>query len=420
MLKIKGGVILHVIVIGGGPAGMMAAGQAAAAGASVLLLERNDRLGKKLAITGKGRGNVTNAADIGDFIQQFPGNGSFLYTAFYRFTNEDVRNFFLAEGVPTVLERGGRVFPESQRAADLVAAMESFLRRQKVRVQFGRRVTAILTSGNQVCGISCGEEQLQADAVVLATGGASYPATGSSGDGYLLAKTQGHTVITPHPALVPLETAEAWSRELVGLSLKNVTARVKVNGKLIAEEFGEMLFTHYGLSGPIILTLSRVVVQALEQKQQPLILLNLKPALTPEQLDARLLRDFEKYARKQFKNSLLDLLPQRLIAPVMLLSGIPPELPVHQVSKIQRTALLEVLTCLPLTVTGKRPLREAIVTAGGVSVKEVNPATMESKLIKGLYFAGELLDVDGNTGGYNLQAAFSTGFLAGSSAASKE
>ncbi|MFW0861386.1 MAG: NAD(P)/FAD-dependent oxidoreductase [Dethiobacter sp.] len=407
-------------MIGGGPAGMMAAGQAAAAGASVTLLERNERLGKKLAITGKGRGNVTNAADIGDFIQQFPGNGSFLYAAFYRFTNEDVRNFFLEQGVPTAVERGGRVFPQSQRAADLVEAMKRFLNLKNVRVQLARRVTAILTSENRVSGISCGDEQIPADAVVLATGGASYPATGSSGDGYLLAKKLGHTIISPRAALVPLETAEAWGRELVGLSLKNVTARVKVNGKIIAEEFGEMLFTHYGLSGPIILTLSRVVVRALEQKQQPSVLINLKAALTQEQLDARLLRDFEKYARKQFKNSLVDLLPQRLIVPVMALAGIPPELPVHQVSKTQRTALLEVLTCLPLTVTGKRPLREAIVTAGGVSLKEVNPATMGSKLIEGLYFAGELLDVDGNTGGYNLQAAFSTGFLAGSSAAGKE
>lgn len=312
------------------------------------------------------------------------------------------------------------MFPQSQRAADLVVAMERFLNRQKVQVQFGRRVTAILTTGDRVSGVSCGDEKFPADAVVLATGGASYPATGSSGDGYLLAKKLGHTVISPHPALVPLETAEAWCRELVGLSLKNVTARVKLNGKIIAEEFGEMLFTHYGLSGPIILTLSRVVVRALEQKLQPLIELNLKPALTTEQLDARLLRDFEKYARKQFKNGLVDLLPQRLIAPVIALAGIPPEMPVHQISKKQRTALLEVLTCLPLTVTGKRPLREAIVTAGGVSVKEIDPATMESKLIKGLYFAGELLDVDGNTGGYNLQAAFSTGFLAGSSAGGKE
>ncbi|MBT9139751.1 MAG: hypothetical protein DDT30_00323 [Dehalococcoidia bacterium] len=399
---------------------MMAAGQAAAAGASVTLLERNERLGKKLAITGKGRGNVTNAADIGDFIQQFPGNGSFLYAAFYRFTNEDVRNFFLEQGVPTAVERGGRVFPQSQRAADLVEAMKRFLNLKNVRVQLARRVTAILTSENRVSGISCGDEQIPADAVVLATGGASYPATGSSGDGYLLAKKLGHTIVSPRAALVPLETAEAWGRELVGLSLKNVTARVKVNGKIIAEEFGEMLFTHYGLSGPIILTLSRVVVRALEQKQQPSVLINLKAALTQEQLDARLLRDFEKYARKQFKNSLVDLLPQRLIVPVMALAGIPPELPVHQVSKTQRTALLEVLTCLPLTVTGKRPLREAIVTAGGVSLKEVNPATMGSKLIEGLYFAGELLDVDGNTGGYNLQAAFSTGFLAGSSVAGKE
>lgn len=399
---------------------MMAAGQAAVAGASVVLLERNQQLGKKLAISGKGRGNLTNAADISDFIQQFPGNGSFLYAAFYRFTNEDVRRFFLEQGVPTVVERGGRVFPQSQKASDLVEALRQFLGQQKVRVEFGRRATAILTDGNRVSGVACGAEKFPADAVVLATGGASYPATGSSGDGYLLAKKLGHTIISPQPALVPLETAEVWAKGLVGLSLKNVTARVRVSGRILAEEFGEMLFTHYGLSGPIILTLSRVVVRALEQKEQPLIQINLKPALTAEQLDARLLRDFEKYARKQFKNSLDDLLPQRLTVPVTVLAGIPPELPVHQVSRKQRLALLEVLTCLPLTVTGKRPLREAIVTAGGVTVKEVDSASMESKLLKKLYFAGELLDVDGNTGGYNLQAAFSSGFLAGWSAAEKE
>lgn len=411
---------MRVVVVGGGPAGMMAAGQAAAAGASVTLLERNDRVGKKLAITGKGRGNVTNAADIGDFIEQFPGNGTFLYGAFYRFTNDDVRRFFLELGVPTVVERGGRVFPESQKASDLVVAMKRFMARHGVRVQYGRRVTAVRTEGGRVTGVSCGSETVAADAVILATGGASYPTTGSTGDGYALAQRLGHTVITPRPALVPLETAEPWAKELTGLSLKNVTARVSVDGKTVAEEFGEMLFTHFGLSGPIILTLSREAVRCLKQKKQPLIYINLKPALTAEQLDARLLRDFEKYARKQFKNSLDELLPQRLVEPVIALTGIAPELPVHQISKKQRTALLDVLTGLPLTVTGQRPLREAIVTAGGISVKETDPTTMESRLVAGLFFAGELLDIDGNTGGYNLQAAFSTGFLAGRSAAGQE
>jgi predicted Rossmann fold flavoprotein len=399
---------------------MMAAGQAAKAGASVTLLERNDRLGKKLMITGKGRGNVTNAAEIADFIGQYPGNGTFLYGALYRFTNEDTRRFFLELGVPTVIERGGRVFPESQKASDLVAAMAAFMEKHGVRVLKGQRVTAIAAEKGRVTGVDCGDEKIKADAVVLATGGASYPATGSTGDGYTLAKGLGHTIITPRPALVPLETEEAWVRDLTGLSLKNVTARVSVDGKTVAEEFGEMLFTHYGLSGPIILTLSRVAVRALDQKKKTQVHINLKPALTPEQLDARLLRDFEKYARKQFKNALDDLLPQRLIAPVITLAGISGEQPVHQISKKQRGELLEALTNFTLTVKGKRALREAIVTAGGISVKETDPTTMESKKIKNLFFAGEVLDIDGNTGGYNLQAAFSTGFVAGQSSAEKE
>jgi predicted Rossmann fold flavoprotein len=411
---------MNVIVIGGGPAGMMAAGQAAAAGASVTLLERNDRLGKKLAITGKGRGNVTNDADIEEIVAQFPGNGTFLYGAFYRFTNDDVRTFFKDLGVPTVVERGGRVFPESQRASDLVDAMERFLVKTGVRIQKGRRVSKILTADGRVTGVAFGQEKLTADAVILATGGASYPATGSTGDGYRLAEQLAHTIVKPRPALVPLETEEKWVRELTGLALKNVEARVLVDGQTVAEEFGEMLFTHYGLSGPIILTVSREAANALTRGKKPQIELNLKPALTPEQLDARLLRDFEKLSRKQFKNSLDGLLPQKLIEPVIALAGIAPELPVNQVTKQQRQQLAEVLTKLTLTVSGMRPLSEAIVTAGGVSVKEIDPTTMESKLTFGLYFAGEVIDIDGNTGGYNLQAAFSTGFVAGFSAAQKE
>lgn len=411
---------MRVLVVGGGAAGMMAAGQAAKAGAGVTLLERNDRLGKKLAITGKGRGNVTNAADIEEMIAQFPGNGTFLYGAFYRFTNDDVRRFFLELGVPTVVERGGRVFPESQKAADLVSALERFMAKHGVTVQKGRRVTALAVEEGRIRGVRHGDEILAADAVIVATGGASYPATGSTGDGYILAQHCGHTIVPLRPALVPLETAEEWVRDLTGLSLKNVTARVTVDGRAIAEEFGEMLFTHYGLSGPIILTLSRAAVNALAKRKKPVIQINLKPALTPEQLDARLLRDFEQNARKQFKNSLSELLPQRLINPVMAQSGISPDLPVHQITKKQRVELAAVLTSLTLTVKGIRPLSEAIVTAGGVSVKEIDPTTMESKRIRGLYFAGEVMDVDGNTGGYNLQAAFSTGFVAGSSAAGQE
>jgi predicted Rossmann fold flavoprotein len=408
---------MQIVVIGGGPAGMMAAGTAARAGAAVTLLERNDRLGKKLAITGKGRGNLTNDADIADFIAQFPGSGSFLYGAFYRFTNDDLRRFFHDLGVPTMVERGGRVFPVSEKAADLVEALKRYMDKAGVRVERDRRAASLLTAGGRVTGVACGGEKWPADAVILATGGASYPTTGSTGDGYAMAEAVGHTIVTPRPALVPLETVEPWVRELTGLSLRNVTATLLVDGREEAEEFGEMLFTHYGVSGPIILTLSREAVRALERKRQVKIRINLKPALTPEQLDARLLRDFAKFARKLFKNSLDELLPQRLIEPVTVLARIPAELPVHQVSRKQRQELAAVLTGLPVTVSGKRSLREAIVTAGGVSVKEIDPSTMESRLVKNLYFAGEVMDVDGNTGGYNLQAAFSTGFVAGGSAA---
>lgn len=397
---------------------MMAAGQAAKAGANVILVEKNLRLGKKLAITGKGRGNVTNAAEIEEMIQQYPGNGTFLYGPLYRFTNDQLRQFLLDLGVPTVVERGGRVFPESQRAQDVVDALTQWLQNQGVQVQLGKQVTKlIITEGGEIRGIVCDEEEIAADAVIIAAGGASYPATGSTGDGYRLAQAVGHTIVPTRPALVPLETEENWVRELTGVALKNVTAKLTVKGRVVAEEFGEMLFTHYGVSGPIILTISREAVNALVKKQKPQLHLNLKPALTREKLDARLLRDFENNIRKQFKNSLNDLLPQRLIETIIMLSGIDPELPVNQITKAQREALLTALTDLTLNIKSMRSLREAIVTAGGVAVKEIQPTTMASKLVGGLYFAGEVIDIDGNTGGYNLQAAFATGFVAGLSAA---
>ncbi len=411
---------MRIIVVGGGPAGMMAAGHAAQAGAKVILLERNRRLGRKLAITGKGRGNITNAADIESMIRQYPGNGPFLYGPLYRFSNEDLRNFFQTLGVPTVVERGGRVFPESQRAQDIVSALEKFLASNNVEIRRESRVTSLLLSNGRVEGVKCNDEVISADAVIVATGGVSYPATGSSGDGYILAKQAGHTIIEPLPALVPLETKEKWVKDITGLALKNVTAKLYVNEQLIAEEFGEMLFTHYGISGPIILTISRQAVMALAQKKQVQIKLNLKPALTVEQLDARILRDFKKNIRKQFKNSLNDLLPRRLIDTIIQIAQIPPEMPVNQISKKQRQALLRTLTELTLHIKSVRPLSEAIVTAGGVAVSEIQPTTMASNLVEGLYFAGEVIDVDGNTGGYNLQAAFSTGYVAGVSAAKKE
>jgi predicted Rossmann fold flavoprotein len=404
---------MRVIVIGGGPAGMMAAGQAAAGGAEVILMERNKRLGKKLAITGKGRGNLTNSAPIDEFIDQFGKNGSFLYGPLYRFSNDDLCSFFHTMAVPTVTERGGRIFPESQKASDLVEAMERFLQHSGVRVHLDRRVTDILVENGQVAGVKGGGITERADAVVLATGGASYPATGSTGDGYRLAAKLGHTIVPVQPALVPLETKETWVRDATGLSLRNVEVSLSVGGKTKASEFGEMLFTHYGVSGPAILTLSREATKILAQGKQPVLHINLKPALSPEQLDARLVRDFDKYSRKQFKNSLTDLLPAKLVDPVIRLSAIDPELSVNQLTREQRRTLAGVLTGLELHIKSSRPLSEAIVTEGGVSILEIDPSTMESRLCGGLFFAGELIDIAGNTGGYNLQAAFSTGYLAG-------
>ncbi len=411
---------MRVVVVGGGPAGMMAAGQAARAGADVLLLERNMRLGKKLAITGKGRGNLTNSADISDFIPQYGEGGTFLYGPLHRFSNDDLRCFFHNLGVHTVVERGGRVFPQTQKADDLVHGLERFLYNSGVRVTCGQRVTAITADGGSVRAVLCGHSSFAADKVVLATGGASYPATGSTGDGYKMAAALGHKIVPTRPALVPLETQETWVRAATGLSLRNVEVTLFVDGKPAASEFGEMLFTHYGVSGPVILTLSRAAAAALGQGKRTQLQINLKPALSAEQLDARLVRDFEKYSRKQFKNSLDELLPAKLIAPVIELCGIDASLPVHQVSREERQRLAQAISGLTLTVKKTRPLAEAIVTAGGVSTREIDPKTLESRLVKGLHFAGEIMDIAGNTGGYNLQAAFSTGYLAGLCAAKKE
>jgi predicted Rossmann fold flavoprotein len=408
---------LRVVVIGGGPAGMMAAGQAALGGAAVTLLERNNKLGRKLAITGKGRGNLTNDADIADFIPRFGETGSFLYGPLYRFDNHRLRNFFGELGVPTKVERGGRVFPVSERASDLVQALSGFLDKAGVRVMLGQRVTAVLQDGGRVCGVSCGGRTCQADRVILATGGASYPTTGSTGDGYRLAASLGHNIVSVRPALVPLETEETWVREATGLSLRNVEVTLYTGGKKRAAGFGEMLFTHYGVSGPIILTLSRLAVEALQRGEMPRLVINLKPALSREKLSARVMRDFGARGRKLFKNSLDGLLPAKLAGPVINLSGIDPETPVNQISKGERNRLAEVLGALPLTVKGHRPLAEAIVTAGGVDIREIDPGTMSSKLVRGLFLAGEVIDVAGDTGGYNLQSAFSTGFVAGLSAA---
>ena len=407
-----------VIVVGGGAAGLMAAIQAAQNGAEVILFEKMKRVGKKMLITGKGRCNITNNADIKELIKNMTGNGSFLYSAFYSFSNEQVIQFFEALGVPTKVERGGRVFPESDKAADVVGAMVRALNRLDIKLITDMPVKDIEVGNGTVLGVETKTGEYYAcDAVILATGGVSYPATGSTGDGHEIAKKLGHEIIPLKPSLVPLEVEEEWVKEAQGLSLRNVKVSVIIDDKKVAEEFGEMLFTHFGVSGPIILSLSRLVTQQLKAKSNVELVINLKPALTQEVLDKRIQRDFEKFNRKQVKNSLNELLPSKLIDIVIDLAYLDPDKMINAVTREERLRLGEIISHLSLTVTKPRPIAEAIVTAGGVNTKEINPKTMESKLVKGLFFAGELIDVDGYTGGYNLQAAFSTGHVAGENAA---
>lgn len=402
-----------VIVIGGGAAGLMAAGTAAREGANVTLFEKNDRPGKKLLITGKGRCNITNEAEIEEIIKNFPDTGKFLYSALYTFSNWQVIDFFNQYGVPTKVERGGRIFPTSGIAKDVVEALHRYTKDFGVDFAYKHAVDEITVEDQQVTGIRTKEGTFfPADRVILATGGSSYPGTGSSGDGYRMAAAVGHQVISVMPSLVPLVTAEDWILELQGLSLKNVTLTLSQKGEKICEEFGEMLFTHYGVSGPIVLTMSREVVPRLQDGQIEASL-DLKPALDDETLDKRLQRDFEKYNRKDFKNSLDDLLPKMIIPVLINLSGIDPEKKVHQITAEERKNLGQLLKNLPFTIVKDRGFKEAIVTRGGVAIKEIDPSTMESKLIPGLYFAGEVIDLDAYTGGYNLQGAFSTGYLAG-------
>ena len=403
-----------IVVIGGGPAGMMAAMKAAENGAEVTLLEKMSRLGRKMLITGKGRCNITNASEIPEIIKNIPGNGKFLHSCIKAYDNEDVQLFFNDNGVPTKVERGMRVFPVSDKAADPVDALILKLQELGVRIITDTRVTAIKAEDNKITGVKAADGTIYpAGAVILATGGASYPSTGSNGDGYKLSEVLGHTIIKPLPALVPLETEEEWVKEAQGLSLRNVEVTLWADGEKAGQQFGEMLFTHFGVTGPIILTLSRQVAKLLDEGNFVELSINLKPALTPEQLDARILRDFEKYQRKELKNAMHDLLPGKLIAPVLDSAYLEPDRMVNTITKEERKRLAEILQNLMLTVTKTRPIAEAIVTAGGVCVKEINPKTMESKIVKGLYFAGALADVDAYTGGYNLQAAFSMGAAAG-------
>lgn len=398
-----------VAVIGGGPAGIMAAIKSAEGGAKVTLFEKNNRLGRKLSITGKGRCNLTNTADIAEVVKNIPGNGKFLYSALKNFSTADTINFFESLGLKTKVERGGRVFPASDKASEVIEVLEKKLALLDVEIKFNSTVTKIFAEDKKVTGLEVGGEIFNFDKIILASGGASYPATGSTGDGFKLAKNLGHTVTEILPALVPLEVEEDFVKDLQGLSLKNVLVTLFADGKKIADIFGEMLFTHFGISGPIILTLSRTVAKLLHEKKFVELQINLKPALTAEQVDARILRDFEKFKKKSAKNALVELLPHKLIEVILDLSFIDAEKKVTEITKAERQRLLKNLRGLPLTITKTRPLAEAIVTAGGVSVKEINPKTMESKIISGLYIVGEVADIDGFTGGFNLQAAWAMG-----------
>ncbi|HOB12193.1 MAG TPA: NAD(P)/FAD-dependent oxidoreductase [Syntrophomonadaceae bacterium] len=406
---------MKVYVIGGGPAGMMAACSAAYHGASVTLLEKMDRLGRKLSITGKGRCNLTSALELDQFIMQgYAGNGRFLYSSLHAFSNQDLMDFFQSRGLKLKVERGQRVFPVSDQAHDVVQVLQQELHKLKIEVVTGARVDSLVPKGTGF-RINCGSRQYDAPRVIVATGGLSYPGTGSTGDGYKWARNLGHHVVEPRPGLVPLVAHEDWIPSIKGLSLKNVQATAyQADGKRINSEFGELLFTHFGLSGPIILSMSRDIGQYLHRTGQTVkIVIDLKPALTWEQVEARLQRDLNRYARRHFANSLDDLLPRKLIPVIVGLSGIDPHQQSGHIKKDERRRLTELLKALPVTITATRPVEEAIVTAGGIDIREVDPRTMESRLHRNLFFAGEVLDVDGYTGGFNLQAAFSTGYLAG-------
>jgi hypothetical protein len=379
----------------------------------VTLLEQNEKLGKKLFITGKGRCNITNAGDMDTLFSNVMSNRKFLYSAFYAFDNEQVISFLEENGLHTKIERGNRVFPVSDHSSDVIAAINRALKKEKVNVKLHSKVSDIITESSAVTGVRLSDGKIiNADAVIVATGGFSYQSTGSTGDGYRMAEESGHRLVERTPSLVPFEIKEEWVKELQGLSLKNVSVSIFNKKKKLYEDFGEMLFTHFGVSGPLILTASGMIRPSLFSQELSLCI-DLKPALDAEQLDKRILRDFDEAKNKQFKNSLGGLLPTKLIPVIIELSGIDPEKKVNEISKKERAELVALLKKLPLTVTGLRGWNEAIITKGGVSVKDVNPSTMESKLISGLYFCGEVLDLDALTGGFNLQIAWSTGYLAG-------
>lgn len=398
-----------VIVIGGGPAGMMAA-MSAAKNNDVILLESNDRLGKKLFITGKGRCNVTNAKDISEFFDFIPGNPYFLYSSLYTFTNEDTINFFEEQGIKLKVERGGRVFPNSDKSSDIIKGLTQGLKNANVDVRLKSKVSKIIFNGKKIQGVVINNNiKLSADHFIIATGGASYPLTGSDGECFKMIENLGHSIVELKPSLVPIEIEEPWKKELMGLSLRNIKLTIKEDSKVVFKEQGEMLFTHFGISGPLVLSGSRYVKHNKKYK----VLIDLKPALDIQELDKRVQKDFSKYINKNFKNSLDDLLPQKLIPIIIKLSGIDENKKVNEITKVERKKLVHLLKEFEMTVKGLRPLSEAIVTAGGISTAEIDPSTMKSRLIDNLSFAGEVIDVDAFTGGYNVQIALSTGYIAG-------
>ncbi|MBE6082039.1 MULTISPECIES: NAD(P)/FAD-dependent oxidoreductase [Tissierellales] len=398
-------------VIGGGPAGIIAAGTAASNGRKVTLIEKNNKIGKKLYITGKGRCNITNSSPIEDFFDNIVTNYQFLYSALYSFTNTDILNLLSKYGLKVKVERGNRVFPLSDKSSDVIKTFEKFLKDNGVEILFNFEVRNISKKGNKFMIMGKNGEKLFFDKIIICTGGKSYPSTGSTGDGYNFAQNLGHRIIPLKPSLVPFETVESWVKDLQGLTLKNVRLSAYSDGKKIYEDFGEMLFTHFGISGPIVLTMSNYI-NKYDGKRIDLKI-DLKPALSIDKLDERILRDFDLYKNKHISNGLKDLLPKKMIPIILRLSKIDEEKFINQITKEERNNIVDLIKSVPLTFKKFRPLEEAIVTSGGVSTLEINSSTMESKILKGLFFAGEIIDIDGLTGGYNLQIAYSTGYLAG-------
>lgn len=406
---------MRVLVVGGGPAGMMAAIQAAKQGNTVTLLEQNEKLGKKLFITGKGRCNVTNDCDVTELFDSVVSNKKFLYSAFYSFSNQDVKDFFEEQGLRLKVERGRRVFPASDKSSDVIKALGNALKKLEVKIRLRTRVDKVLTENDIVCGVRLSDgECLNADKVILATGGVSYKSTGSDGSGLAMAEKLGHQVTKLRPGLVGMCTKEAWVRDMQGLTLKNVAVSIgkKQGKKPLYEDFGELLFTHYGVSGPMILSASSRLGDELE-KEDLYIKIDLKPALSKEQLDSRILRDFEERKNADLSNAMVHLLPKSMIPVMLHVCGLDPAKKVNEFTRGKREQLVKGMKEFPLTLNGLRDIQEAIITRGGVTVKEVDPSTMESKIVKNLYLAGEMLDLDALTGGYNLQIAWSTGYLAG-------